>query len=95
LLKELIDLEEKNPEFDSPNSPTKRVGGEVMKEFKKTRHKVAQWSFDNVFNEDEFRAWDERVKRMLAKEMGKSFPNSGITEENGNYRAPSYNDQNI
>jgi len=68
LLKELIDLEEKNPEFDSPNSPTKRVGGEVMKEFKKTRHKVAQWSFDNVFSFEELTRWEEKIKRLINKE---------------------------
>lgn len=68
LMKELGSLEEKFPEFDSPLSPTKRVGGHVLDAFKKVTHDIRQWSFDNVFNLEELRAWEERNKTLLTKE---------------------------
>ncbi len=71
LLRELRALEEKNPQLITPDSPTQRVGGKPAEEFKKTRHKVAQWSFDNVFDFGGLKKWDERV-RKLAKENQKT-----------------------
>jgi DNA ligase (NAD+) len=68
LHKELLDIEEKNPDIISPLSPSKRVGGEVLKEFKKVPHVTRQWSFDDVFDFVELKQWDEKVKRMIAKE---------------------------
>lgn len=68
LLKELIELEQKNPEFDSPNSPTKRVGGEPAKQFKKVKHKIPQWSFDKLFSLEELKKWEEKIKRFINKE---------------------------
>lgn len=68
LMQELIAIEEKNPELISPLSPSKRVGGEILKEFKKVEHQVRQWSFDDVFDFEELKKWDEKVKRMIEKE---------------------------
>lgn len=68
LLKELIDIEEKNPNLISPLSPSKRVGGEVLKEFKKVPHTTRQWSFDDVFDFEELKKWDEKINRMIEKE---------------------------
>ncbi len=68
LMKELIAIEEKKPELISPLSPSKRVGGEILKEFKKVEHQVRQWSFDDVFDFEELKKWDEKVKRMIEKE---------------------------
>lgn len=67
LLEELIALEEKYPEFYSPASPTQRVGGEPLPYFKKVRHRVRQWSFDDVFSFEELKKWDEKVHRLAAK----------------------------
>ncbi len=67
LVSELATLETKHPEFKSAESPLERVGGEVSDAFKKVRHKVRQWSFDNVFTNEELRAWEERVQRGLEK----------------------------
>ncbi len=67
LMKELIELEEKYPQYQDPNSPSKRVGGEALDKFDKVKHKVPQWSFDDVFNPEEFMDFDARVKRQLAK----------------------------
>ncbi|MFZ2763834.1 MAG: NAD-dependent DNA ligase LigA, partial [Minisyncoccia bacterium] len=65
LVKELGDLEAKYPELVSPDSPTRLVGDTPLKEFKKVTHEVAQWSFDNAFDENDIRAFDQRVKRLL------------------------------
>src|SRR5262249_52781540 len=65
LMQELIDLEKANPQFDSPDSPTKRVGGDVQTELKSVRHAVPMMSIDNTYNEEEVRAFDERVRKGL------------------------------
>jgi len=64
---ELYGLEQKFPEFIAPDSPTQRVGGKPLDKFSKIRHKVRQWSFEDVFTEDEVREFDARLKRALAK----------------------------
>lgn len=67
LMKELGGLEEKFSEFDSPFSPTKRVGGHVLDKFEKVTHSIKQWSFDNVFNFNELASWEERNLTLLKK----------------------------
>jgi len=62
-LRELINLEEKYPELKKENSPTSKVGGEVIDEFRKVVHEVPMMSLSNVFNEEEIVAFDERVKK--------------------------------
>jgi len=47
---ELKKIEEKFPELVTEDSPTQRVAGTVLKNFKKIIHKVEQWSFDDAFN---------------------------------------------
>ena len=68
LFKELVALEEKYLSLKTSTSPTSRVGAEPLPEFEKVEHQVRQWSFDNVFDEAELRAWDERAKRHLTRE---------------------------
>lgn len=70
LFEELSDLERRFPEFFSKSSPTQRVGAEPLKGFKKVQHAHKQWSFDDVFNFDELKAWDEKVRRMIEKVPG-------------------------
>jgi DNA ligase (NAD+) len=74
LKKELVDLETKYPELVTPDSPTQRVAGEPSREFKKVTHKVAQWSFNDAFNEEDIKAFDERVKRFLKPDFGDVEP---------------------
>ncbi len=62
---ELLKLEEVYPELITPDSPTQRVGGIPLKEFKKVKHKVPQWSFNDVFSPGELREFDTKVKRFL------------------------------
>jgi len=65
LVVELEELEKKYPKLKNADSPTERIGGEPLKEFKKVTHTVPQWSFNDAFNEEEVKAFDERVKKFL------------------------------
>lgn len=62
-LRELINLEDRYPEYASPTSPTKRVGGEVIDKFNKIKHKIPMLSLPNVFNEDEVREFDQKIRK--------------------------------
>jgi DNA ligase (NAD+) len=70
LMQELVAIEEAHPEWVSPLSPSRRVGGAPLKEFKKVKHEVRQWSFDDVFDFAELEKWEEKIKRMIEKEPG-------------------------
>src|SRR5215475_536760 len=65
LYHELIDLETKFPELVSPDSPTQRVGGQPLKEFKPVRHLQPMTSLDNTYSQDDLREFVNRVKRLL------------------------------
>jgi len=62
---ELLTLEEKNPELKRDDSPTSRVGGEALSKFNKVTHDTPMLSFDDIFNEEEIIAFDERVKKVI------------------------------
>ncbi len=62
-LRELEKLEEAHPEFASENSPTKRVGGEVIDKFKKIKHQIPMLSLPDVFSEEEIILFDERIRK--------------------------------
>lgn len=62
-LRELFDLEIKHPELVREDSPTKRAGGAVLDEFEKVKHKIPMLSLSNVFNEEEIRTFDSRIKK--------------------------------
>lgn len=66
LMKQLVELEEKYPEFKSPDSPTQRVGGQPLKEFEPVEHTVPMLSLSNAFSEGELMDFDRRVKNALA-----------------------------
>lgn len=65
LMHELAELERQYPELIVPDSPTQRVAGEPLPQFKKVTHEVTQWSFNDAFNEQEIQEFDARVRRML------------------------------
>lgn len=65
LMGELKMLELEYPALQSKNSPTQRVGGEVQSEFKKIPHKRLMLSLGNVFNDDEMRDFDRRLRDIL------------------------------
>lgn len=59
---ELLDLEQKFPEFADPNSITQRVGGVVLDAFTKVEHTRAMLSLGDVFNYEELKSFDDRVR---------------------------------
>ncbi len=68
LFRKLKELEEKFPQLITPDSPTQRVGGEPLPEFKQIKHRIPMLSLDNVFNEENLRDFDARVKKILKTE---------------------------
>jgi len=65
LLKELIDLETKNPQFENNNSPTKKVGGLVVNSFNSFKHNYPMLSLSNTYSESELIDFDKRVKKVI------------------------------
>lgn len=63
---ELEKLEKDYPEFIRDNSPTKRVGGKVIEGFTKVKHNVPMMSLGDIFNEDEVRDFDQRIKKTIS-----------------------------
>jgi DNA ligase (NAD+) len=70
---ELFLLEKGYPELVTPDSPSQRVAGAPLKEFRKVRHKVPQWSFNDAFTEGEIREFDARVRRFLKSNTGHDY----------------------
>ena len=62
---ELINLENKYPEYKRADSPTNRVGGEAVSKFLKVTHNTPMLSFDDIFSEEEIVAFDERIKKVI------------------------------
>ncbi|MCL4437547.1 NAD-dependent DNA ligase LigA, partial [Patescibacteria group bacterium] len=69
LKKELFDLELKYPDLITPDSPTQRVGGQPLKEFKKVRHETPMISFDDAFSEQDILDWLGRLNNYLGKNV--------------------------
>jgi DNA ligase (NAD+) len=68
LLGELREIEAENPDLITPDSPTQRVGAAPLAKFAPVRHLQPMLSLANARNEDELRAWDQRIRNLLAKE---------------------------
>ena len=64
LMQELMMLENEHPEYQSPLSPSQRVGGLVQDEFAKVTHKRMMLSLANAFNEDDLRDFDKKVREV-------------------------------
>ena len=62
-LRELYNIEEAHPELVRSDSPSHRAGGAVLDEFKKITHAIPMLSLSNVFNEEEIRQFDERIRK--------------------------------
>jgi DNA ligase (NAD+) len=69
LLNELRDLEEANPEVRTPDSPTQRVAGgtKPLSKFEEVEHPEPMLSLGNARNEDELRAWEQRIRNLLKR----------------------------
>jgi len=68
LMQELETLEAAHPELITPDSPTQRVGAVPQSELATVRHRVPMLSLANAMDEEELRAFDERVRRGLGSD---------------------------
>ncbi len=62
---ELEKLEQQYPELIREDSPTKRVGGKIIDEFKKVSHEIPMMSLGDIFSEDEIFEFDQRIKKPI------------------------------
>jgi DNA ligase (NAD+) len=69
LKKELYDLESEFPHLITPDSPTQRVEGKPLKEFKKVRHYRPMLSFQDAFSESDMEDFEKRIKRITNEEI--------------------------
>jgi DNA ligase (NAD+) len=65
LMKELENLEENHPEFSDPNSPSKRVGGDITKSFNSVKHNYPMLSLSNSYSKDDIIDFDNRVIKLI------------------------------
>ena len=74
-MQELTELEKKYPELITSDSPSQRVAGSPLPQFKKVKHQIAQWSFNDAFSPSDLREFDvTRVKKMLRERFGEVEP---------------------
>ena len=66
LIHELMDLEEKYPEYKINNSPTERVGGKVLEGFETVTHSVPMESLNDAFSKEEIEDFDKSVRRVIS-----------------------------
>jgi len=76
LYKELVQLEEKHPELVSKDSPTQRVGGELLSSLASHKHRLRMYGLDNVFSVAEYGDFLQRAKNYLSKEVDARKMNS-------------------
>jgi DNA ligase (NAD+) len=89
LMKRLEALEREHPGLVTPDSPTRRVGGQPAEEFPKVRHSVQMLSLDNTYNLDELRDFDRRVRELSGREV---VPYVGELKLDGLSMALTYQD---
>lgn len=77
---ELVLIESAYPDLVTPDSPSQRVAGAPLKGFKKVKHTVEQWSFNDAFNAEEMYEFDMRVRNMLSKELREKVSPSYVCE---------------
>ncbi|TSA26312.1 MAG: NAD-dependent DNA ligase LigA [Bacteroidetes bacterium] len=69
LLKELELLEKSFPALAHPNSPARRVGGEVTREFRQVTHRVPMLSLSNTYSKEEVEEWEARIHKLIGDQM--------------------------
>ena len=62
LMRELLQIEKENPDFVTPDSPSQKIGGEILKGFSKVNHSVAMQSLTDAFSFDEVKDFTKRVR---------------------------------
>ena len=88
-LKALQELEDANPEFEDPNSPTQRVGGAITKNFATVVHDHRMYSLSNSYSKEELEDWEKRIRKIVdgkveyVCELKYDGASISITYENG------------
>ena len=89
-LKQLQELEDKNPELFDENSPSQRVGGTITKNFKTIPHQYRMYSLDNSYSKEDLIDWENRIQKVLGNvilsytcELKYDGASISITYENG------------
>lgn len=65
LLNELLELENKYPQYKLPDSPTQRFGSDILKKFEQKEHRVQMKSLDNTYSKEEIISWYNKIKKLL------------------------------
>ena len=68
LMRDLIELEEKYPQYITPSSPTQRVGIEPVSEFTTVKHIAPMLSLANAFSTEELRDFNQRIKKLIPQQ---------------------------
>ncbi|MDK2563569.1 NAD-dependent DNA ligase LigA [Romboutsia sedimentorum] len=69
LMKELINLEQENPNLKRIDSPTSRVGGKPLDKFEQIIHKIPMLSLSNAYSDQDLKDFDKRVRDMVSEEV--------------------------
>ena len=69
LMRELQDLEALHPEFDDPNSPTRRVGSDLTNAFQSVQHAYPMLSLSNTYSLEELHEWIDKLKKEVGDEI--------------------------
>ncbi|MFN8571894.1 MAG: NAD-dependent DNA ligase LigA [Gemmatimonadaceae bacterium] len=72
LFRELQALEQEHPALRTPDSPTRRIGAEPQSVLPKHQHAVPMLSLANAFNDEELKAWEERIVRLAGEDVRKA-----------------------
>jgi DNA ligase (NAD+) len=67
LMRQLLEMEAKHPEWKVPHSPSNRVGGAILEGFEKVTHRTPMMSLSNAFNEQELTEFSERIFKQLVR----------------------------
>lgn len=67
-LKALQELEKQYPQYNDPNSPSVRIGGQITKNFPTVTHEFRMYSLDNSYSKEELEEWEKRVLKLLGTE---------------------------
>src|SRR5579864_8305220 len=70
---ELTELEDRYPEFITPDSPTQRVAGQPLPGFKQVTHSTRMLSLNDVFSRDEVAAWIKRTRKLVPQAKPEFF----------------------
>lgn len=82
LYAEIVAFESANPTLIAIDSPTQKVGGEILAKFEKSTHIERMWSLEDIFNKDELKTWCERIYKNIKSLTNESLVNLQSMKKN-------------